>query len=822
MPIDTANDTLEVALQKLQAKENGFRQLEEISGLGSWEINLETNKSIWSDQSYKIYGVDKTTTQPSLELFFSHLLPEDLEYVKMKIDEGISSAKLTTFNCKIKRGDGSIATLLLNGQAIYNNEKKPIKIIGTTQDITYQVTLKKKTQDLSAILEHSSNEIYIINFDTLDYLYVNSGATKATGYSSEEFLKMNIRDINPLLTEDEIHKQKTLLPEINYLLNRTTHQKKDGTTYQVQSHIHKISYNGQKSLVIFDTDISNIIELENKEKKQAKILEYIQDSIISTDIQGNITSWNRGSSTLFQYTDKEMINRPIFDIYHSKNSKTLPELFTILESDGFADTEAYIIKKDMTKIICSISFSLLKNEKNESEGYIVYIKNITEKRGIQEQLEKQTALLKYQAHHDVLTNLPNRALFKDRLSQAIISSKRNHEKFALLFIDLDQFKKINDSLGHHIGDEVLIESALRLKNTIRENDTLSRLGGDEFTIILKNIKDIQTVSKISQKIINAINLPIQSTLHQLHITSSIGISIYPDDATSDSNLIKYADVAMYKAKEEGRNNYQFYSSDMTAFAFERVVMENSLRIALKEEQFIVHYQPQVDTLSKKVVSMEALVRWKHPTLGIIPPIKFLPIAQESGLLVEIDRLVMKIAMREFKTWEDEGLNPGILSLNLTMQQLSTKDFLEYLSQTMKEIGFNSKHLEFEVTEGQVMSNPEASISKLNKLHELGISIAIDDFGTGYSSLSYLKKLPLDKLKIDRSFIQDIPNDEDDVAITKAIIALAKSLRLTLIAEGVETKEQRDFITDNGCELIQGYFYHKPLPSDEMQTLLATN
>jgi len=822
MPIDVENDTLEIALQKLKAKENSFRQLETISGMGSWEVDLETRKSVWSDQSYKIYGLDPKSTEPTFELFLSHIVPEDLADVNLKIQEGISSGNVASITCRIKKADGSIATISLNGQAIYDDNHKPIKLIGTTQDITYQVKLKKRTQELSTLLEHSSNEIYIVNYETLDYLYANNGAIKTMGYSFQEFLTMNIRDINPHLSEKEILKLKKLLLRTEYVLNRTTHQRKDNSRYQVQSYIHKLSYEGQKCFVIFDTDISNILELEYEQKKQAKILNYIHDSVISTDINGKITSWNRGSKLLFGYTQEEMLGQAIQKTYDKDNNYTIKELFSILQEQKNLEIEAYMFKKDQTRIICDISLSTSKDETGKTDGYIGYLQDITLQKQTQLLLEEQTQKLKYLAHHDTLTDLPNRALFKDRLEQTIVSAKRNNEKFALFFIDLDQFKKINDSLGHHIGDEVLIETAKRIKSVLREEDTLARLGGDEFTIIIKNFKNIQAISTISQKIIDIMKEPINITIHNLYVTSSIGISIYPDDAKNDLNLVKYADAAMYKAKDEGRNNYQFYSSNMTALAFEHVVMESSLRIAIKEEQFIVYFQPQYDANTDKIIGMEALVRWDHPSLGLVPPSNFIPIAEESGLIVEIDRIVMKKAMAHFSLWQSKGLNPGKLSLNLAMKQLNQDDFLEQLQKSMNAVKFRPEWLELEVTEGQVMNNPETSIEKLNKINNVGIDIAIDDFGTGYSSLSYLKKLPLDKLKIDQSFIRDIPSDEDDMAITKAIIALGKSLNLKLIAEGVETVEQRDFIKENGCDYIQGYFYSRPLPPNEMEELLETN
>ena len=278
---------------------------------------------------------------------------------------------------------------------------------------------------------------------------------------------------------------------------------------------------------------------------------------------------------------------------------------------------------------------------------------------------------------------------------------------------------------------------------------------------------------------------------------------------------------MYKAKDEGRNNFQFYSADMTTQAFERVVMESSLKVAIKEEQFVVYFQPQYNAISKTITGMEALVRWQHPQIGLVLPAKFLPIAEESGLIVEIDRIVMKKAMQQFSKWYQDGYNPGRLALNLSMKQLNEADFISTLSNLMKSINFQAKWLELEVTESQVMNNPDASIKKLKEISKVGIEVAIDDFGTGYSSLAYLKKLPLDKLKIDRSFVKDIPQDEDDIAITKAIIALGKSLNLKLIAEGVETQEQKDFLVENGCKNIQGYLYSRPIPAEDITLLLHT-
>ena len=445
--------------------------------------------------------------------------------------------------------------------------------------------------------------------------------------------------------------------------------------------------------------------------------------------------------------------------------------------------------------------------------------DITKEKNMQNELTKQKDTLHYQAHHDSLTKLPNRTLFQDRLDQCIEHSKRNTQKLALFFIDLDHFKEINDSLGHEVGDDVLIEVSNRINSAIRDEDTLARLGGDEFTVIIKNLKEVQNASFSAQKIIESLSEPIEIDGHTLYISCSIGISLYPNDGNSSQNLLKYADAAMYKAKDEGRNNFQFYSAEMTELAFERVVMEASLREALKNQEFVVYYQPQIDAKNNKIIGMEALVRWNHPTMGLVSPVKFIPLAEVTGLIVQLDQYVMKESITQLVQWYKDGLNPGILSINLSVKQLEQDACIPTLQMMLKNLSCKSEWLELEVTEGQIMKNPEDAIIALTEISELGINLSIDDFGTGYSSLSYLKKFPISKLKIDQSFVRDLPDDEEYSAITKAVIALGKSLNLTLIAECVETKEQKDFLLENGCHNIQGYFYAKPMPANEMKIFL---
>ncbi len=475
-------------------------------------------------------------------------------------------------------------------------------------------------------------------------------------------------------------------------------------------------------------------------------------------------------------------------------------------------------KHDNKKYFELTTSPLLDKDKNHM-GVIEVVRDVTSHLKTQNKLRKQKNILDYKAHYDHLTGLPNRDLFLDRLSQAIKAAQRSACLIAILFIDLDHFKKINDSLGHHVGDEVLKEASRRLQKQIRETDTVARLGGDEFTVILDALHDTNVLIDIVQNMIDAMNKPIQIDEHLLYSTISIGITIFPDDGSISDILLKNADTAMYKAKDEGRNTYRFYTEEMTEKAFERIVMETNFRQALDNEYFIVYYQPQINGESGELIGMEALIRWKHETMGMVSPAKFISLAVETGLIVPLDQWTMRTTMKQMVKWYAEGLNPGVLALNLAMKQLHQKEFIDLLATMLKETGCKPEWLELEVTEGQIMTNPDNAIAMLDQISGMGIDLAIDDFGTGYSSLSYLKRLPIDKLKIDRSFVKNLPDDMDDAAIVRSIIALSQNLNLKVIAEGVETEAQKAFLVAHGCPNIQGYLYAKPMTVDEMEMYL---
>jgi diguanylate cyclase (GGDEF)-like protein len=442
-----------------------------------------------------------------------------------------------------------------------------------------------------------------------------------------------------------------------------------------------------------------------------------------------------------------------------------------------------------------------------------------ELKGSLKALGEQKEALRHMAHHDALTGLPNRVLLLDRMAHMIERARRNGSKAVVLFIDLDRFKEVNDSLGHSKGDDLLIAVSLRLMANKREEDTIARLGGDEFVVLLEQLGSTDAIAPIAEKLIRTMQQPIEIDGNTIYITTSIGISIYPDDALDAERLLRNADAAMYRAKSEGRNTYHFYSEEMTRNALARVVMERELRHALQRNEFRLHYQPQYALQSGELIGLEALIRWQHPEHGMMSPGQFLPQAEEAGLTQSIGAWVLREGCRQNVAWRKQGLKPGRVAINLADRQLQFEHLVGMIGDILAETGCRPEWLELEVTEGFLMRDPQRSIGVLQNFREMGIRLSIDDFGTGYSSLAYLKQLPIDQLKIDQSFVREIPRDPDDMVITRAIIALAKEMALSVLAEGVETLEQEAFLKEEQCDGVQGYLYARPLSPEQVVELL---
>ena len=438
-----------------------------------------------------------------------------------------------------------------------------------------------------------------------------------------------------------------------------------------------------------------------------------------------------------------------------------------------------------------------------------------------EQVQKAKADLDHLAHHDVLTGLPNRILLQDRINQAIDLAHRHGRKLAVMFMDLDQFKHINDSLGHAIGDQLLQAVAHRLEGCLRVSDTISRQGGDEFVLLLPDIEQVDDAALSAQKMLAALIPSHRIDQHDLHISVSIGISIYPGDGQDAGTLIKNADTAMYYAKDNGRNNYKFFEPNMNARAVQRQSVEVSLRQALQRQEFVLYYQPKINLISHALVGVEALIRWQHPQRGLLPPVQFVPIAEECGLILPIGRWVLREACRQAQAWRQAGLPAITVAVNTSAIEFRAKDFLENIRATLEQTGLEPQYLELELTESVLMRDAASTDTLLHALADMGVKLAVDDFGTGYSSLSYLRQFPIDTLKIDQSFVNQITSNPDDATIVSAVINMGKSLKHSVIAEGVETAEQYAFLRTQQCDEGQGYYFGRPMVAAELATLLQS-
>ncbi len=449
------------------------------------------------------------------------------------------------------------------------------------------------------------------------------------------------------------------------------------------------------------------------------------------------------------------------------------------------------------------------------------VRDITLRKELEEENRKQKKQLMHQVEHDVLTGLPNRNLLQDRLAQAIKKASRDGGVLGVIFVDIDKFKSINDTLGHDAGDVLLKTIASRMQSSIRETDTVARLSGDEFIVLLDGCKDISDIFVAIKKLVNAFQSPLTLANESFKVTMSMGVSVYPHDGESVIGLLKNADIAMYKAKMEGRNRYKFFDQAMNQETNEHLEVEKSLYKALANDEFELYYQPQINLQTDKIVGVEALIRWNHPTKGLLSPAYFIHIAEESELIIEIGNWVTKAAMVQIKLWQEAGLNPGKMAINFAGKQLESPKLISTFISLLKETHCKASWIELEIVERFIMKDTTKSVALLNRLRELGVDISIDDFGTGHSSLSYLKKLPITKLKIDQSFVQNLEESKEDRAIARTIIELGRGLGLKVLAEGVESEGQRDFIYANGCELMQGYLFSRPLRAEQMENLLKS-
>ncbi|BAN34069.1 response regulator receiver modulated diguanylate cyclase/phosphodiesterase with PAS/PAC sensor(S) [Sulfuricella denitrificans skB26] len=553
--------------------------------------------------------------------------------------------------------------------------------------------------------------------------------------------------------------------------------------------------------------VRNLLQRKRTEARlrlAAHVFEYGGEAILITDCDNCIVEVNPAFTRLTGYTSEEICgqNPKILSAGHA-TAEEYQRMWHAIREQGFWQGEMWDRRKNGEIYPKLLTISVVRNAQGEIDFHIGSFTDLSEQKAVEEKI-------RYVAHHDALTGLPNRLHLQISLEQVIATAKRENQEVALMFIDLDRFKIINDTLGHNIGDCLLVEVAQRLRECVRESDLLARLGGDEFVLALAGDDVVNAAAQVAEKILGNLSQTYHIGGQVLHSSTSIGISLYPHDGDNIETLMKNADASMYHAKAMGRNNFQFFSPEMNRFSNERLLLENSLHRALAQGEFTVHYQPQADIASGRLVGAEALIRWHHPERGMVSPLQFIPLAEENGMILPIGTWVLREVCRQIKVWREVGLTDLRFAVNLSPRQFHQENLVGNIIDILREFDVPASALELEITEGSVMENPDAAVSLLNQLNQHGLSIAIDDFGTGYSSLGYLKRFPVSKLKIDRSFVMDIPGDPDDSAIAIAVIQLARSLGLKTVAEGVETTVQRQFLSDQGCDMLQGYWYSKPL------------
>ncbi|MDV7338804.1 EAL domain-containing protein [Terasakiella sp. A23] len=619
-----------------------------------------------------------------------------------------------------------------------------------------------------------------------------------------------IRDISEQreLQKDIWHYQSRL-EDIVEQQTKTIEQKAQQTFYMMNA-----------GLVILSIVILFLLYLLQKRRKDEKelrlassVFETAREAVMVTDINNRIKMVNPAFTAITGYEFDEVRGAdPAILKSGQHNDSFYDDMYRRLEDNGFWEGEIWNKRKSGETFPERLTISILHDNKGVKEGYVAIFSDITKRKQAEDHIQ-------HQANYDNLTDLANRNLFMDHLSGAIYRAERDHNRVALLFLDLDRFKHINDTLGHSMGDELLKEAAQRLQALTRKSDTCARLGGDEFAILLPDIQDMRNVEEVVGKILEKISEPYDLDGNSAFVSASIGVTVYPEDGYSPQTLLRNADSAMYRAKDKGRNAFQFFTAEMDQEAQKRRELENALYVALENNEFVMNYQPIISGKSGKVMKCEALIRWSHPKKGIISPTDFIPLAEEVGLILPIGEWVLREACREAAIWHKTLKNPPSIAVNFSSRQFQRVNIPTLVQEVLDENQLPPEALTIEITENLLIQDDKTTLEQLNILSRMGISLAIDDFGTGYSSLSYLKKFPISVLKIDRSFIKDMQSDPEDAALVNAMISMAKSLNLKVVAEGAETAEQIKMLQERECEYIQGYYYSRPLPAADFNGYL---
>ncbi len=685
-----------------------------------------------------------------------------------------------------------------------------------------EAALKESQLKFQQIFSRTPDGIAIIRQDDLTICDINDAFVSESGYERDQLVDYSLLELDILVNKSVLYKTARLLAKNGHFSNiEMIFKTRQGEHIPALVSATLLEVGEEPCILCIAKDVRHVRATEEQlrvsEERFRGAFENAPIGILLLDMEGRVFQANRFATDLLEYGEKSMQSLHISRLVPTEERSRCKEMLRRLSS-GAEETiraEQRMLRAGGQEIWTNMHVVLQRSREGSPSDYMVQIADITETKVSQQRMERM-------AFYDILTDLANRRLFYDRLAQVIEHTHRTDRLAALLYLDLDQFKRVNDTLGHEVGDALLKEIAQRLTQSVRSDDTVGRPGGDEFTILLSDISSPSDASLVAEKILNVLQRPITIDEHQLVVTTSIGITIVPTDGTDPTVLMKNADLAMYQAKENGRNNFQFYSEDMNTNATHRLQTEFELRRALERDEFVLFYQPKLRLTDQKIVGVECLLRWQHPERGLLMPAEFMDVAEETGTIVEMGNWVIKTACEAATRLASDNGSPIDTALNISSRQFRDPNLVGTIRKALRNSGLDPKHLEVEITETMLMHDVDAAAETVSQLHDLGVKLAIDDFGTGYSSLSYLKKFPIDTVKVDRSFVMDIPNSSDDIAITSAVIAMAHTLNMQVVAEGVETPEQLEFLLKHKCEFAQGFLFSKAVPLDKVTQLLAPN
>jgi diguanylate cyclase (GGDEF)-like protein/PAS domain S-box-containing protein len=817
-----------VALSELRLNE-----AQRIANIGNWDWDIGKDEHWWSDELFRMLAIDPECGAEFFGQFMERLHPDDRDYFQESSDRVLRTGKPEVFDVRVVLPDGREKILQSQGDIVFDAHGAPVRLSGTMQDITerkaVEATLRlsevryKEAQRIAKIgnwewdiaTDESwwSEQLYsILEEDPLTY-----------SASLDNFLSRVHEEDRARVTQGAQHLSSSPVLEnpsgaplqIRLVL-------RDGRQKIVETKIDIRTSRQGNTTVVSGTvrDVTERWELEmrlrDSESRYSTTIELAPIGIAHVDRSGRFIWANRHLCEMLGYTKEELLKLTVKNVSYSEDVDISDALRADLHANR-VDTlklEKRYMRKDGTVIWVRITSAMKRDASGEPLYDISAVEDVSDRKTAE-------ARVQYLATHDDMTGLPNRVLFNELIGQAIETSRQNERKCAVLFIDLDRFKIVNDSLGHHAGDLLLKEMGSRLRDCTRATDFLARLGGDEFVVLLEDASDSASIAEVANKILRAALKPVEILGQECRVTASVGIAVYPDDAWDAASLMKHADMAMYLAKEEGKNNYQFYSAHDSPVAVEHLVLESHLSHALEQNEFTVQYQARVDIRTGEVTGAEALLRWWNPELGTVSPAQFIPLAEDTGLIVPIGAWILRTACQQSIAWQRQGLPRMAMSVNLSPRQFREPNLLRDISETLEQTGMAPEFLELEITESMIMHDVDRAVARAVEIKNLGVRLAIDDFGTGYSSLSQLKRFPIDTLKVDRSFVRDVTENAEDRAITEAIISLGRTLGVTVVAEGVETAAQLEFLRGQACDEMQGFYVGKPCHPDAFVELVSS-